>query len=267
MCKLGLNCSLLTLLLLFSGELSNAQSGSLSLANSPMHVARSYQTAVPVANGSVLMIGGEQTDAQVESFALPAGIFSQTGSMLTPRTHQTATLLLNGCPPTLSDGCILIAGGIDQNSNTLNSAELYDPTSGISQAIPGGMNVARSDHRATLLQDGTVLITGGVDPNGNTLSSAEMFNPATGTFSLLGNTMQHPRTLHTATLLTNGQVLIAGSADYSTNQACSTVSAGDCSPTVWTNGDPSAELYDPGSQQFIPTGNMQAGRWVILRPC
>jgi hypothetical protein len=144
-----------------------------------MHVARSYQTAVPVANGSVLMIGGEQTDAQVESFVLPAGIFSPTGSMLTPRTQQTATLLLNGCPPTLSDGCILIAGGIDQNGNTLNSAELYDLTSGISQAIPGGMNVARSDHRATLLQDGTVLITGGVDPNGNTLSSAEMFNPAT----------------------------------------------------------------------------------------
>ena len=126
------------LLIVASVETASAQSGSLSLTNSPMHVPRSYQTAVPLANGSVLMIGGEQTDAQVESFGLPAGIFSQAGAMLTPRTHQTATFLVSGCPPTMSSGCILITGGIDQNGNTLNSAELYDPISGTHKQLPGG---------------------------------------------------------------------------------------------------------------------------------
>src|SRR5579859_1109565 len=158
------------LIIATSVELAYAQNGSVSPTSSPMHVPRSYQSAISLSSGSVLLIGGEQTDALIESFA-PGGTFSIAGSMTSPRTHQAATFLVNGCPPTMLSGCVLITGGIDQNGNILNSAEIYDPISGTSEAIDGGMNIPRSDHRATLLQDGTVLITGGVDSNGITLTS------------------------------------------------------------------------------------------------
>jgi hypothetical protein len=48
------------------------------------------------------------------------GTFVRTGSLTTLRWGHTATLL--------KDGRVLIAGG--QNSNTLATAELYDPASG-----------------------------------------------------------------------------------------------------------------------------------------
>ena len=61
------------------------------------------------------------------------------------------------------------------------------------------------------------------------------------TFSATGN-MTTPRIFHTATLLPNGKVLIAGGADKSYQ--------------ALTN----AELYDPATGTFAPTGRMVTGR-------
>jgi Galactose oxidase, central domain len=52
-----------------------------------------------------------------------SGTWIVTGSLNTARELHTATLLPNGT--------VLVAGGIDRNLNTLDSAELYDPASGI----------------------------------------------------------------------------------------------------------------------------------------
>ena len=43
----------------------------------------------------------------------------------------------------------------------LDTAELYDPTSGRFSVLPNSMSSTRIHHAATLLNDGTVLITGG----------------------------------------------------------------------------------------------------------
>jgi hypothetical protein len=75
------------------------------------------------------------------------------------------------------NGSVLITGGAggDEESETLASAELYDPAlSSFSRA--GNLNVARGDHTATLLNDGRVLITGGLNTQG--LASAELFTPS-----------------------------------------------------------------------------------------
>jgi hypothetical protein len=75
---------------------------------------------------------------------------------------------------------------------------------------------------------------------------------STGTFTPTGG-MNVPRFGHTATLLTNGKVLIAG---------------GSSTPETWRPLS-SAELYDPATGTFTPTGDMtwpQLGHNAMLLP-
>ncbi len=102
----------------------------------------------------------------------------------------------------------------------------------------GSMATGRTDHTATLLPNGKVLVTGG-----STGTSAELYNPATGTFSPTGS-MSTDRSFHTATLLPNGKVLIAGGDNAS----------------GYLTALSSAELYDPATGTFSPTGNMGTDR-------
>jgi type II secretory pathway component GspD/PulD (secretin) len=73
--------------------------------------------------------------------------------MINQRVYHTASVLLNGK--------VLVSGGYS-DSNYINSAELYDPSSGIWTAT-GSMNNNRSEPRALVLSDGKVLVIGGFD--------------------------------------------------------------------------------------------------------
>jgi len=96
-----------------------------------------------------------------------AGTFSPTGSMGTPRNDLTATLL--------SDGRVLIAGGLDARDASMASAEIYDPKTDTFSPT-GSMRAARFGQTATLLSDGRVLIAGGDDNSGRDLASAELYS-------------------------------------------------------------------------------------------
>ena len=123
----------------------------------------------------------------------------------------------------------------------LASAELYDPATGTFSPT-GSMTAARSGHTATLLSNGRILIAGGGSSKSD-FAWAELYDSATGTFSPTGS-MTAARFGHTATLLSDGRVLIAGGG-------------GHFSYTSYTN---SAELYDPASGTFSPTGTMTRAR-------
>lgn len=105
----------------------------------------------------------------------------------------------------------------------------------------GNMIVARSNQTATLLTNGKVLIAGGA-AGFTPLATAELYNPVDGSFTRTGD-MTAPRFGHTATLLPDGRVLVTGGS--TTPQA-----------DIPTN---SAEIYDPSSGSFAPTGNMLFG--------
>ena len=124
-------------------------------------------------------------------------------------------------------------------SNAVNF-RVYTASSGFTAT--GNLTTARAEHTATLLPNGKVLIAGG--GNGvdgfQPLGSAELYDPSTGMFTPTGS-MTTARTWgHTATLLSNGRVLIAGgSARRDILQPLA-----------------SAELYDPATGTFTPTGSM-----------
>ncbi|CAF4472272.1 unnamed protein product, partial [Adineta steineri] len=61
---------------------------------------------------------------------------------------------------TLANGSVLVAGGINSGGNPVNSAELYNPSTG-NWTTTGSMSVARQFHTASILANGFVLVAGG----------------------------------------------------------------------------------------------------------
>jgi hypothetical protein len=153
--------------------------------------------------------------------------FVATGSMSTPRSYHTATLL--------NSGKVLVAGGFDNRGAPLASAELYDPLSKTFSSTGQNMPNKAAGHTATLLNNGQVLLIGGSN------SSSELYDPIANTFTSAGG-FAGQRSYHTATLLGNGKVLIAGGSDNSGKT---------------TN---SAILYDPSRGSYSNTGNMTVAR-------
>jgi hypothetical protein len=117
------------------------------------------------------------------------------------RQGPTATLLTNGQ--------VLVAGGISAISGPQSSSELYDPDTG-TWTITGSMHASRySNHAAVLLPNGQVLVSGGALGGIGPLSSSVLYNPSLGSWSITGS-MKVGRGWHTMTLLANGQVLAVG---------------------------------------------------------
>src|SRR5215831_16111387 len=185
--------------------------------------------------------GGWSLAATTQTTPPPAApTWSITGDLNVARAYHAATLL--------PDGKVLIiggwgAGGYDAAPPS-NSAELYDPATG-TWTPTGNSNLIHYYPTATLLPNGKVLVVSdtsvGIPPGGG----AELFDPSTGTWSLTGHLNNSaPRAFHTATLLPNGKVLVAGGA------------YGDF---VFIARE-SAELYDPATGTWTPTGDLKTPR-------
>src|SRR5439155_6941481 len=115
-----------------SAELYNPATGAFTATTGTMSTARSGQTATVLANGKVLITGGNSSATGADIYDPSAGTFSVSNNgMATARFGHTASLLGNGK--------VLVAGGSATSGGTpWATADLYDPT-GNSLSATGSM--------------------------------------------------------------------------------------------------------------------------------
>jgi N-acetylneuraminic acid mutarotase len=206
---------------------------------------RAYATAVTLGDGSVLVAGGSR-DGQpldtAERYIPDSGTWVAAGRLNVPRTQGDLTLLADGRALATGGG---IEGGPTWSSTA--SAETFNPKTSQWTLVPP-MSVARVQHTAILLPNGEVLVAGGATTYhldaGQVTSSAELFNPRTNSWRAAAP-MSKPRYVQGSALLKDGRVLVAGGW------------------YAMSNSDPShetAEIYDPATDRWSPTGSMKVAR-------
>ena len=233
-----------------SAEIYDPATGQFTLTGA-LGVPRSDPKATLLNTGQVLVIGGDSTGPSPYSLGFggtcelydPAtGRWTSTGTLNTPRDGFTATLL--------PDGEVLVAGGVSNADEALDSAELYDPFKG-TWRYTGSFGGARFDHAAARLADGKVLIVGGSNDDLflAAIGGASVYDAGTGVWTNMAE-LSTPRAQLTATLLGSGNVLVAG---------------GFGSPSVAHAqldhvSYALADLFDPIAG-WTPTGQMNAKRF------
>ncbi|MGD0248302.1 MAG: kelch repeat-containing protein, partial [Candidatus Limnocylindrales bacterium] len=166
----------------------------------------------------------------------PSSGMSTTGSLATGRWGNSTTVL--------DDGRVLVVGGFSgADAGVVSMAELYDPKTG-KFTRTAALNRPRALHTATVLSDGRVLIAGGMS---DTIApvQAEVYDPKTGQFTTTGS-LTAIRWGHTAVRLADGRVLVMGGETTVNGNSYSVLDT--------------AELYDPETGTFSPTGSMASFR-------
>jgi hypothetical protein len=270
-----------------------ALSGGTFTADGSLAEARSDHTATLLADGRVIVIGGddEATIASAEVWDPAPGSFVSSGSLAQARKWHTATRS--------RDGRVIVIGGLGDDAGDeqdfLASAEVWDGVQG-AFAPTGSMARARISHTATLLDDDSVLVVGGVVVSIVPLETAERWDPASGSFAATGS-LAEARSGHTATLLPDGRVLVVGGGafvpdgfevraaaeawDPATGTFAAAGELGDArmdhTATLLADGGvlviggaardsrgavvrASAELWDPAIGRFVPTGSLLEAR-------
>src|SRR5262249_47840801 len=189
-------------------ELYNPNTGVFTNSHSALLDPRYNHTAVllPDGSGKVLIIMGIGNSGALSGVE----IYDSTTDTISAATPLNTGRYFGISTPVTSHGAlkVLVAGGFDANGNVLNSAELYDPTTG-AWTFTGNLHTARYEADDALLPLGRILVCGGNDASGTPLASAEIFNPATGQFTVT-DSLDNARASLTATTLLTGKVLVAG---------------------------------------------------------
>ena len=220
-----------------------------------LHVARGEPVVVALDDGRVLVVGG---------------LSGAPGEIVDPSARQSTVtdpgaVTGDGSGVLLRDGRVLLV--LTDSNELVSSVFLFDPKT-LSWTTVDAPDYQGDDHVAaasknrhhptlTLLRDGRALLSGGRlnVSNGGTqtvVDSAALFDPATETISPTGS-MVHPRADHSATTMQDGRVLLAGGRGSCVAQGSS---LSGCELPELRD----AEVYDPATGTFTPTGRMASAR-------
>jgi hypothetical protein len=201
--------------------------------------ARDAHTAVPLADGRVLVVGGFGGEGQpplatAEIFDPTSGVWSTTGSLALGRGGHAAALL--------GDGRVLVVGGWTGPSTYTDTTEIFDPATG--RFTPGPrLQDAADGLAAASLPDGCVLVVGGQTRPQVASDQAARICPD-GSISQVGP-LATARFKHGIVALASGRVLVVGGTPDDTALLTST------------------EVFDPRSGRFRPGPDLLSGRYKL----
>jgi len=163
--------------LLLGGEghskIVDMRTGAATALSANLLQGRTGHTATLLPDGSIIVLGGTDADANVINSAelfdpASASVTSLGRLALIARTGHSATVL--------TDGRLFIAGGVDARGNPVPEAELYNPLTRQSEQFNQRLDAERSAHLAALLPSSQVLMWGGVDGRNQARQDGELFD-------------------------------------------------------------------------------------------
>ncbi len=161
-------------------------------------------TATVLADGRVLVVGGERTSAgpvtdATEVYDPTSRTWASVAPLPSAVYGHTATRL--------GDGRVLVTGGRLDSNATISSSYLFDPATG-TWSQTASMKSRRAVHTAARLADGRVLVAGGTNGK-KSLKTSELYDPSTGSWAPAGK-LAKARQGHGMVALGDGSVIVLG---------------------------------------------------------
>lgn len=197
----------------------------------PLSTPRAFHTATLLADGRVLLGGGEQAGPSGSTILDLCEIFDPATNTCFPAGHLLSPRS-RGLAVPLWDGRVLFVGGAGQGMTT--NAEIFDPATQSSIALQDDVHLWYQAMTGVRMDSGKVLLLGG---DAAPVTMTAVFDPETLSFSQTGP-LNAPRYRAASILLPDGRVLVVG---------------GNAS-------EARAEVYDPTSGTFSFTHPMQRNR-------
>ena len=216
--------------------------------------AQTNHLAAALPDGRAMVMGGNTSETPL----VPDSLLTQIFDPATEKLARGPDLLFSAqaqvftsVVPLVTGGFLLAGSGINAPVGALRSVvtQLFDPA--IPDLIPVGDAATRgiTNRTPTPLSDGGAILSGGLVGAQNPVSgSVDRYVSADHKWHSVGEMLQ-VRVVHTATPLRDGRVLIAGGL------TCCQVPNPSAEFFAST-----AEIYDPASDSFTPTGSMSAAR-------
>jgi RHS repeat-associated protein len=170
--------------------IKDPRSGDVMPLSVGLNTPRAWHSATMLPDGRVLIVGGKgvenRTVENAEIIDLGAQVVEVISSpaLAFARANHTATLL--------TDGRVLIVGGVSAAGQSLNRAELWDFKTKTATTLTSKLGLGRHKQKATLQSDGNVLIEGGVNNGGTEITSSEIFNTESLSFEPAGSSPTTP---------------------------------------------------------------------------